>query len=73
MFYKKQENWYFWFKSDKDKFWFWPFDNDGDFTKLEINFKDLKTYKHLVGKWQGQYFIFEYNEKYWLNLIKLIS
>ena len=75
MFYKKQENNYFWFKSDKDKFFFGPFENDGDFQKLENKywkekFKELKTYKHLVWIWQNKIYIFEYNEKKWLKLIR---
>ena len=71
MFYKKKENWYFWFKSDKDKFWFWPFENDGDFTKLDLNLNNLKTYKNLVWIWKNKLFIFEYSEINWLNIINI--
>jgi hypothetical protein len=68
MFYKKEEYWYYWFKSDKDKFYFWPFesvffkwDNLGNFDFSFI--ENLKSYKHLVGKWQENLYIFEYKEK----------
>lgn len=73
MFYKKKENGFFRFKSDKDHFWFGPFENNWDFTKLGNNFRNLKTYKNLVWIWQNKYFIFEYNEKIWLNLKEVNS
>ena len=75
MFYHKKENNYCWFKSDKDKFWFGPFENNWNFQELKKTyekdtFKNLKTYKHLVWIWQNKLYVFEYNEKNWLKLIK---
>jgi len=75
MFYKKEENGYFYFKSDKDNFFFWPFDNiyfKWEFLKENIDlWLDLKSYKNLVWIWNKKIFVFEYKDK-WLTLTKKI-
>jgi len=57
LFYKKQENNYFWFKSEKDKFWLGPFEQqitdikqfqDSIIQKNKDNLKKYKSYKHLI-------------------------
>ena len=80
MFYRKKENNFIYFKSDKDKFWFGPFEkeithidqvqdiliqNDENIVK---QLKNIKSYRHIVWLWQEKIFIFEYDSKNWLNL-----
>ena len=74
MFYKKELLGYFWFKSDKDQFWFWPF--QAVYFKWEnINFDfsfiwELKSYKNLAGKWWKKIYLFDYDEKQGLLIKK---
>jgi len=67
MFYKKEENGYFYFKSDKDNFFFWPFENiyfKWEFLKENIDlWLDLKSYKNLVWIWNKKVFVFLYTNK----------
>jgi len=74
MFYKKEKKEHFWFKSDKDKFWFGPF--QAIYFKWEnINFDfsfiwSLKSYKNLAGKWWKKIYLFDYDVKKWLLIKK---
>ncbi len=73
MFYHRKENNYYWFKSDKDKFWFGPFESEitDDWQITDDLIKNYKSYKNLIWVWQNKVFMFEYNEKNWLKLINL--
>lgn len=65
MFYKKKNNYYY-FKSDKDDFYFWPFENiyfKWEFLENDLDIKNLKSYKNLVGVWNKNIYIFEYTNK----------
>jgi len=79
MFYHKQENNYIWFKSDKDKFWFGPFEQEIkdikqiENIKVQEQLKDFKTYKNLIWVWQKKIFMFTYSAKSGLNLEKTID
>ena len=66
MFYKKKENNLHYFKSDKDNFWFWPFENILEDSEIKNKIDNFKTYKHIWWRWLGIDFIFEYSN--WLKL-----
>jgi len=71
MFYKRKENNYYYFKSDKDEFFFWRFENiyyKWEFLETDLDIKNLKSYKNLVGIWNNNIYIFEYTNK-WLYLV----
>ena len=68
MFYSQILNNYLWFKSDKDKFWIWPFDKKLEDHQIKQFVKDFKTYKHIGWIWQNKNFVFEQKNN-WLNLI----
>jgi len=79
MFYHKQENNYIWFKSDKDKFWFGPFEQEiTDIkqiqdSKIQEQLKNYKTYKNIIWVWHKKIFIFNYLSKSGLKIEKIIN
>jgi len=60
MFYTKSELGFTCIKSDKDRFWIWPFERKLADEEIKQVVKNFKTYKHIWTLWQNNKFVFEY-------------
>ncbi len=66
MFYKEKKENFWWFKSDKDNFFFWPFDRLLEDDEIKLKCVNFKTWKHIGWNWKNKNFLFE--DRNWLNL-----